>query len=108
LLLDVNNVFISAVNLGFTAKDFIERFPMDLVGEIHLGGHYADQDEGGAVVLIDNHGHPVADPVWALYAATIARGGPKPTLIEWDNDVPEWQAIVSEAARAATILEPLS
>jgi uncharacterized protein (UPF0276 family) len=108
LLLDVNNVFISAANLGFTAMDFIERFPMDLVGEIHLGGHYADQDEGGAVVLIDNHGHPVADPVWALYAATIARGGPKPTLIEWDNDVPDWQAMVSEAARAAAILEPLS
>jgi uncharacterized protein (UPF0276 family) len=104
LLLDVNNVFISATNLGFTAADFVESFPLDLVGEIHLGGYDADQDETGAAVLIDSHGQAVADPVWALYAATIARGGAKPTLIEWDNEVPEWQVMVNEAARAAAIL----
>ena len=106
LLLDVNNVFVSGTNLGFTPADFLNAFPLDLVGEIHLGGHAADRDEVGALLLIDNHGHPVADPVWALYAAVIAKGGPKPTLIEWDNDVPDWPVLVAEAARAAAVLVP--
>lgn len=106
LLLDVNNVFVSAINLAFEPLDYIDAFPLDLVGEIHLGGHDADRDETGAALLIDSHGHPVADPVWSLYAATIARSGPKPTLIEWDNDVPDWPALTAEAARAAAILAP--
>jgi uncharacterized protein (UPF0276 family) len=106
LLLDVNNVYVSATNLGFEPLDYIDAFPLDLVGEIHLGGHDADRDETGAALLIDSHGHPVADPVWSLYAATIARSGPKPTLIEWDNDVPDWPALATEAARAAAILAP--
>jgi uncharacterized protein len=106
LLLDVNNVFVSATNLGFVPKSYIEAFPMDLVGEIHLGGHDQDLGEDGALLLIDSHGHPVTDPVWALYAATIAKSGPKPTLIEWDNDVPDWPVLAAEAARAAAILEP--
>ncbi|MGQ0609952.1 MAG: MNIO family bufferin maturase [Paracoccaceae bacterium] len=106
LLLDVNNVHVSAVNQASSAADYIRAFPLDLVGEIHLGGHEADQDEFGAPLLIDNHGRPVADPVWALYAEVIARGGPRPTLIEWDNDVPAWPVLAAEAARAATILEP--
>lgn len=108
LLLDVNNVFISATNLGFTAADFVASFPMDLVDEIHLGGHDTDEDETGTLLLIDSHGHPITDPVWALYAETIALGGPKPTLIEWDNDVPDWPFMVKEAARAAVILGPSS
>ncbi len=107
LLLDVNNVFVSATNLGFQPLDFITDFPLDLVGEIHLGGHDQDQDEAGAPLLIDSHGHPVTDPVWALYAATIARCGPKPTLIEWDNDVPAWSVLRAEAVRAAAVLEPV-
>jgi uncharacterized protein len=106
LLLDVNNVFVSAINLGFAPADYLDAFPLDLVGEIHLGGHEADHDERGAVLLIDSHGHTVADPVWALYAAAIIKGGPKPTLIEWDNDVPDWSVLAAEAARAAAILEP--
>ena len=105
LLLDVNNVFVSATNLGFQPLDFIRSFPLDLVGEIHLGGHDEDRDETGALLLIDSHGHPVTDPVWALYAATIALGGVKPTLIEWDNDVPDWPVLQAEAARAAAVLE---
>ena len=105
LLLDVNNVFVSATNLGFQPLDFIRSFPLDLVGEIHLGGHDEDHDETGALLLIDSHGHPVTDPVWALYAATIALGGAKPTLIEWDNDVPDWPVLQAEAARAAVVLE---
>jgi uncharacterized protein (UPF0276 family) len=77
---------------------------MALVGEIHLGGHDEDADDHGAPLLIDSHGRPVVDPVWALYAHTIARGGPRPTLIEWDNDVPDWPVLAAEAARAAEAL----
>lgn len=104
LLLDVNNVHISSVNLGFDAKDFLESFPLDLVGEIHLGGHDADADETGAALLIDSHAREVADPVWQLYAGVLARGGAKPTLIEWDSDVPDWPVLRQEAARAESIL----
>ncbi len=105
LLLDVNNVFVSAANLGLAPLDYIAAFPLDLVGEIHLGGHQPDQDETGALLLIDSHGCPVADPVWDLYAATIALSGPRPTLIEWDNDVPDWSVLAAEAARAARVLD---
>lgn len=108
LLLDVNNVHVSAVNQAGSAESYIRAFPLDLVGEIHLGGHEADRDEFGAPLLIDSHGTPVADPVWALYRAVIAQGGPRPTLIEWDNEVPDWPVLAAEAARAAAILEPAS
>ncbi len=104
LLLDVNNVFISAVNLGFTPQDYIGTFPLSEIGEIHLGGHEADQDEDGATLLIDTHGAPVADPVWALFENVVARTGPLPTLIEWDNEVPDFATLEAEAARATNIL----
>ncbi len=104
LLLDVNNVFVSATNLGFRPMDYIDTFPLDLVGEIHLGGHDEDADETGAPLLIDSHAHAVTDPVWALYAATLAKAGARPTLIEWDNDVPAWSVLAAEAALAATLL----
>jgi len=107
LLLDVNNVFVSAVNQGYEPRAYIDAFPMDAVGEIHLGGHDADADDAGRPLLIDSHGRPVAHPVWALYAHTIARGGPRPTLIEWDNDVPPLPELIAEAARAAAILAPM-
>ena len=104
LLLDVNNVFVSATNLDLDPVAYIEAFALDLVGEIHLGGHAEDADDHGAPLLIDSHGHPVADPVWALYSRVIARCGARPTLIEWDNDVPDWSILAAEADRAATIL----
>jgi hypothetical protein len=105
LLLDVNNVFISATNRQTDADAWIDAFPLDLVGEIHLGGHDTQADDSGAPLLIDSHGAPVTDPVWQLYARTIARCGPKPTLIEWDNDVPDWPVLAAEAGRAAAILD---
>lgn len=104
LLLDVNNVQVSSVNQGRSAEAYLDAFPLDLVGEIHLGGHHADRDDHGAVLLIDSHAAPVEDRVWALYRRVIARGGPKPTLIEWDDDLPAWPVLEAEAARAALVL----
>ena len=105
LLLDVNNVFVSATNLNTDPLSYIEAFPLELVGEIHLGGHDDDEDDHGAPLLIDSHGREVADPVWALYDHVIRRGGARPSLIEWDNDVPDWPILRSEADRAAEVLE---
>ncbi len=107
LLLDVNNVFVSATNQQTDPVAYIDAFPLDAVGEIHLGGHDEDADDHGAPLLIDAHGSEVVDPVWALYAHTIARGGPRPTLIEWDNNVPEFAVLRAEAARAEAILTPV-
>jgi len=107
LLLDVNNVFVSATNQQTDPIAYIDAFPLDAVGELHLGGHDEDADDHGAPLLIDAHGCAVVDPVWALYAHTIARGGPKPTLIEWDNNVPEFPVLRDEAARAEAILAPV-
>ena len=104
LLLDVNNVHVSSVNQGFDAAEYIADVPLDAVGEVHLGGHATDLDDYGAPLLIDDHGHPIADPVWSLYALTLSAMGAKPTLIEWDNDVPDWAVLVAEARRAAHLL----
>lgn len=108
LLLDVNNVYVSATNLNFDASAYLADFPVELVGEVHLGGHAVDADDHGAPLLIDSHGTAVVDPVWQLYAWLIGRAGPIPTLIEWDNDVPDWPVLAAEAARAGRILEPVA
>ncbi|WP_457645248.1 MNIO family bufferin maturase [Profundibacter sp.] len=105
LLLDINNVFISATNQKTGAIDYIDAFPLDHVGEFHLGGHDQDTDDTGAPLLIDSHGREVADPVWALFDYTLSKTGARPALIEWDANVPEWPELAAEAARAATILE---
>ena len=104
LLLDVSNVFVSARNQGQSAMSYLDAFPLDRVGEIHLGGHQEEADEAGATLLIDAHGSPVANAVWALYTQIIARTGPLPTLIEWDNDVPDWPTLRAEALAAEKIL----
>jgi uncharacterized protein (UPF0276 family) len=104
LLLDVNNVFVQSVNHSFDAAAFIDDFPIEHVGEIHLGGHAADSDDDGSELLIDDHGREVGDAVWALYARALARSGPRPTLIEWDNDVPAWEVLFDEAKRADCII----
>ncbi len=105
LLLDVNNVFVSAINLGTAPRAYIDALPLDRVGEIHVGGHAEDTDDHGARLLIDSHGTPVADPVWDLLGHTLARAGAKPVLVEWDNDVPDWPRLRDEALRAARALE---
>lgn len=106
LLLDVNNVFVSCTNQARDPHAYLADFPLDLVGEIHLGGHDAQGDSAGRPLLIDSHGAEVANPVWALYAQVIRAGGPRPTLIEWDNDLPDWPTLAAEAARAHAILVP--
>lgn len=108
LLLDVNNVFVSATNQQTDARSYIDAFPLEHVGEIHLGGHDEDEDEHGAPLLIDSHGREVVDPVWALYDYTLSRSGPRPTLIEWDTDVPEWPILAAEAGRAHALLRKLA
>ncbi|SMX32963.1 MNIO family bufferin maturase [Actibacterium lipolyticum] len=108
LLLDVNNVFVSATNQKTDPKSYIDAFPMHAVGEIHLGGHDEDEDDHGAPLLIDSHGAEVVDPVWALYDYTIEKAGPRPTLIEWDNDVPDWPTLAAEATRAAAVLDKVT
>lgn len=104
LLLDVNNVHVCATNHGFDAADYIDRFPIRHVEEIHLAGFARDHDDVGAPLLIDAHCAPVADPVWALLGRALARRGPVPTLIEWDNDLPDWQTLYAEAQRAERLL----
>ncbi|MGE0212782.1 MAG: DUF692 domain-containing protein [Parvibaculaceae bacterium] len=104
LLLDVNNVFVSAVNHATDALAYLADFPFEHVGEIHLAGHDERTDDGGVPFLIDAHGSPVADPVWALYAHVVFRAGPKPTLIERDANLPPLPDLVAEAARADAVL----
>jgi len=107
LLLDVNNVFISAVNLNLDPRAYIDAYPLDKVGEIHLGGHDEDEDDAHRPLLIDSHGAPIADPVWALLDYTLPKTGPAPVLVEWDTDVPDWAILRDEAARAQTALGAL-
>ena len=104
LLLDVNNVFVSAVNHGFDAAAYIDRFPLQRVGEVHLAGYLADVGADGAPLLIDAHDSPVDAAVWGLYRQVLRHVGPVPTLIEWDNDVPEFRIVAAEAARARAAL----
>jgi uncharacterized protein len=104
LLLDVNNVQVSATNHGLNAAAYIDAFPVEHVGEIHLAGYAESEDDSGAPLLIDAHDRSVLDPVWALYKRAIARSGAKPILIEWDNDVPSWPALFAEARRAEEIM----
>jgi hypothetical protein len=104
LLLDVNNVHVSATNQRFDPIDYIDAFPVEHVGEIHLAGYEPERDDDGSLLLIDAHNRPIDAAVWALYEYTIARTGPTPTLVEWDNDVPEWPVLLAELGRADRVL----
>ncbi|MEO4041533.1 DUF692 domain-containing protein [Hoeflea sp. CAU 1731] len=105
LLLDINNVFVSATNHGYEPLAYLEDFPLGRVQEIHLAGHAPDVDDEGDVILIDSHDRPVDDRVWGLYEVVTGRIGPIPTLIEWDADIPEWTILRKEAMMADRILE---
>ena len=103
LLLDVNNVYVSARNLGYSAEAYLDAFPGDSVMEIHLAGHTPDPNLGAAL-LVDSHDAPVAPEVWALYARLIARIGARPTLIERDDNLPGFATLFAERERAAAVL----
>jgi len=96
LLLDINNVFVSAHNLGFDAEAYVARLPGESIEEIHLAGHAENITDDG-LVLIDNHGSAVAPQVWSLYRFALERIGIRPTLIEWDSDIPPLEMLLGEA-----------
>ncbi len=104
LLLDINNVFVSAKNHNIAPLSYLDAFPLDRVKEIHLGGHHEETNTVDAPLLIDDHGSPVAEAVWTLYEHVVGRAGPVPTLIEWDNDIPDWPILRAQALAAETTL----
>ena len=104
LLLDVNNVYVSARNHGFDAMQYIRALPAERVREIHLAGHTVKRYEDGEI-LIDTHNALVCDAVWRLYEQTLRLIGPRPTLIEWDTDLPPLATLLAEARAASDILE---
>lgn len=105
LLLDVNNVFVASTNHQLDPRHYLARFPLEHVREIHLSGHSETVDDHGATLLIDSHDTAVKDPVWTLYEEVLARTGPIATLIEWDNDVPDWPTLHAEAQSAERLLQ---
>jgi uncharacterized protein (UPF0276 family) len=104
ILLDVNNVYVSCRNHGWDAAAYLQGIPAGKVGEIHLAGHTLNRFEGGEI-LIDTHNRPVCDAVWRLYQRTVERLGPRPTLIEWDADIPPLPILVGEAKTADAVME---
>jgi len=104
LLCDVNNIHVTCANLGGDADAYLGALPAEAIGEIHLAGH-AVNDADGRPILIDDHGSPVAEPVWRLYERALARFGARPTLVEWDTDVPPLPTLLGEAAQAAHRLD---
>jgi uncharacterized protein (UPF0276 family) len=107
LLVDVNNIFVSAANLQFSAEARIDAIPADLVGEIHLAGHRPDADPHSEL-LIDSHDAPVADAVWALYERLIGRIGPRATLIERDDELPPFADLMEERDHAHRLIEKVT
>jgi uncharacterized protein (UPF0276 family) len=105
LLLDINNVFVSATNHGFAALTYLADFPLEHVSEIHLAGHTEQADDEGELLLIDSHDRPVADAVWKLFDVVISQYGPIPTLVEWDSDLPDWPLLKEEADAAQAIID---
>jgi uncharacterized protein (UPF0276 family) len=109
LLCDVNNVYVTCANLGGDAAAWLDALDPSAVGEIHLAGHAVNDVDGGdaarRTILIDDHGSPVADPVWRLFEGALGRFGAIPTLIEWDTDVPSLEVLLAEAAKAQRRLD---
>ncbi|MBU2711148.1 MNIO family bufferin maturase [Zooshikella harenae] len=104
ILLDINNIYVNAINHGFSAKIYIDVIPAEWVAEIHLAGHTSVTLES-ETVLVDTHGDVVSDEVWQLYHYAIKKFGPKPTLIEWDTNLPPLNSLVGEAKKAQHILD---
>ena len=107
VLLDVNNIHVSAVNTGLDAAAYVDAIPGELIGEIHLAGFTRDE-AAGEPLLIDSHGAAVDDAVWRLYARLIERVGARPTLVEWDERIPAWDVLHGEAMKADALLARLA
>ena len=107
LLLDINNVEVSAFNLGLDPAPWLDAFDPALVGEIHVAGHAVKDDEMGGLIAIDDHGSAVRPRCWDLLATFVRRAGPKPVLVEWDTDVPDYDVLMAEAAKADALIEPV-
>jgi uncharacterized protein (UPF0276 family) len=103
LLLDVNNIYVSSQNHGFDAYRYLQALPAAAIKEIHLAGYTVNRYPEGEM-LIDSHNALVSEPVWELYAQAIRQFGPRPTLIEWDSDLPPLDTLLGQAAQADTIL----
>lgn len=105
LLCDISNVYLSARNMGYDAAAFIDALPTDAVEELHLGGFTAEEDEAtpGATLLVDTHAASVADGAWDLYAHAVRRFGARPTIIEWDSEIPSLGTLIAEAEKADRI-----
>jgi uncharacterized protein (UPF0276 family) len=104
ILCDVNNIYVSAQNHGWDASAYLAALPPDAIGEIHLAGHTVRPLADGKALRIDDHASPVSADVWALYEEALARFGPVPTLIEWDNNVPALEGLLEEAGHAAKLM----
>jgi uncharacterized protein len=106
LLCDVSNVYVSGTNLGYDPYAYIDGLPAEAVGEMHLGGFVVEDEDGTppSQVIIDTHSRPIDDQAWSLYAHALRRIGPRPTLIEWDNELPSFATLLAEAARAARVV----
>lgn len=104
LLLDVANLVVSVANHGTDPEAYLAALPLDRIGEMHLAGHEVAADEDGTALLIDTHGSRVPPVVWALYGRVVELTGPIATLVEWDNNVPEWPVLLAEATAAASVL----
>ncbi|NVJ97541.1 MAG: DUF692 domain-containing protein [Alphaproteobacteria bacterium] len=104
LLLDVNNVFVSCRNMGWDPLAYINSMPTQLIKEIHLAGHSVREVEGQEI-RVDDHGSPVCENVWGLYQCILERARPVPTLIEWDNNIPDFATLMAEAERAKQMMK---
>jgi len=105
LLLDVNNLYVSAINHQRNPSRMLSALPLSQIGEIHLAGHYEETDPNGYALLIDHHGAPTAEAVWSLYQEALSLVGPQATLIERDHDIPALNVLLDEAARAEEYLQ---
>jgi len=103
ILFDVNNAYVTQQNLGTDAAAYTDALDPNLIGEVHLAGYSVDQ-ASGCEILIDSHSAPVSEPVWDLFRRLLDKAGPKPVLVEWDNDIPEWAVLESEVEKADQFL----
>ncbi|MAU41654.1 MAG: hypothetical protein CMF31_08525 [Kordiimonas sp.] len=107
ILLDINNIYVSSCNHGWDALAYLRSIPADIVGEIHLAGHHVRQWRGQEI-RIDDHGSNVCEAVWALFENAVGMVGIKPTLVEWDSNVPSLLTLLQEAGRASLIMDKIS